>query len=150
MRYLYEAFIVKDEDGYTLDAPDLPGCFTWGDTIEDVARKAPDAIETHLGAYLAKGDEVPAASFGHVVPDDGIIVMVSVEASAASVGAPCLMASTVAERLSVTPARVSHLLRDGLLEGYRAGRETMVTVASLERYEATPRKAGRPRKTVTV
>ncbi|MDR2106212.1 MAG: type II toxin-antitoxin system HicB family antitoxin [Coriobacteriales bacterium] len=149
MRYVYEALVSKDEDSYLLEVPDLPGCFTWADSIEDVVRKAPDALETHVGSYLAAAEPVPPATFGHEAGPSETLIVVAFDATAASVGAPCVMASTAAQRLGVTPARISHLLRDGKLEGYRTGRETMITVASIERYERTPRKSGRPRKVVT-
>ena len=146
MRFIYEAIVTKDEDSYSLEVPDLPGCLTWGDTIEEVVRKAPDALESNVGSYIAAGEDVPVAVFGHEPAVGEMLVVVSFEATAASVGVPCIMAGTAAERLGVTPARVSHLIRAGILEGCRSGRETMVTVASVERYQAMPRKAGRPKR----
>ena len=39
--------------------PDLPGCFTVGDTIEDVLKQAREAIECHLEGLLLHGDPIP-------------------------------------------------------------------------------------------
>jgi predicted RNase H-like HicB family nuclease len=150
MRYIYEIRIVEDDGSYSMEVPDLPGCLAWGDSVAEVLESAPDALETHVGAYLADGEPVPSATFGHGVGDGEVLAVVSFDATPASVGAPCVMASTAAARLGVSPARVSHLLRDGVLDGYRSGRETLVTLASIERYEATPRRPGRPRKTAVV
>jgi excisionase family DNA binding protein len=72
--------------------------------------------------------------------------VVSFDASPASVKAPSVMASTAAERLSVSKGRVSQLLREGKLEGYRSGREVMVSEASINRLLSSRRGAGRPRK----
>ncbi|MDR3315177.1 MAG: type II toxin-antitoxin system HicB family antitoxin [Coriobacteriales bacterium] len=146
MRYIYQVVITKDEGSYSMEVPDLPGCFTWGASLDAVIAKAPDALETHVGALISYGEDIPAATFGHVAQDGEVVVVVSFDATAASVGAPHVTAATAAERLGVTPARVSHLLRDGLLEGYRSGREVMVSVASIDARLAIPRKAGRPRK----
>ena len=149
MRYIYEIIIRLDEDQYVLDAPDLPGCFTWGKSIEDVLHKAPDALETHVGSYLANGENVPVASFGHLVNKDEVLAIISFEASAASVGAPHIAAKHAAERLDVSKGRVSQLLKEKRLEGYRSGRDVMISIASIERLAAIPRRAGRPRKDLT-
>jgi excisionase family DNA binding protein len=149
MRFAYEIIVERDGDIYSMDVPDLPGCFTWGDTVEEVLRKAPDALETHVGSLLADGDEVPPAAFDHTVGEGDVLAVVSFEATTASVDAPSVMASTAAERLGVSKGRISQLIKDGRLDGSRNGREVMVTVASIERIERNRRKAGRPRKLAT-
>jgi excisionase family DNA binding protein len=146
MRYIYEITISKDGDYYSMDVPDLSGCFTWGDTIEDVLRKAPDALETHIGAYLADGDDIPPATFGHKTDVDQVLAVISFDASAASVGAPHVASRYAAERLGISKGRVSQLLKDGRLEGYRDGRETMISEASIKRFAANRRGPGKPRK----
>jgi excisionase family DNA binding protein len=148
MRYVYEITISKDGDYYSMDVPDLPGCFTWGDTLEDVLRKAPDALETHIGAYLADGEDIPPATFGHQTDASAVLAVISFDASVASVGAPHIAARYAAERLGISKGRVSQLLKDGRLEGYRNGRETMISEISLERFAANRRGPGKPRKTL--
>jgi hypothetical protein len=68
--------------------------FYMGDMFEEVARKAPAALESNIGAYLASGDELPSATFGHKAGNDCVLAIVAFDASTASVGAPCVMAST--------------------------------------------------------
>lgn len=148
MRYVYEIIISPDDGMYSMEAPDLAGCFTWGNSVEEVLKKALDALETHIGAYLAGGEEVPPATFGHKAGTDDVLAVISFEATAASVGAPHIAARHAAERLGISKGRVSQLLSSGRLEGYRDGREFMVSVASLDRFEASRRGAGRPRKVV--
>jgi excisionase family DNA binding protein len=149
MRYVYEIVISPDDNMYSMEVPDLPGCYTWGDSIEDVLQKAPDALETHVGAYLADSEDVPPATFGHDAGKGQTLAVISFEATAASVGAPHIAARYAAERLGVSKGRVSQLLSEGRLEGYRDGRETMVSEASIERFIANRRGTGRPRKELT-
>ncbi len=150
MRFIYEILIIFDSDTYQMKVPDLPGCFAWADTVEGVLSKAPDALETHVGSYLAEGKRAPSATFGHVAGDGEILALVSFDASAASVGAPHLAAKYAAERLGISKGRVSQLLKDGRLEGYRHGRNVMVSEASIERFASERRSAGRPRKSAVV
>jgi len=40
----------NEEGGFTVTVPDLPGCVTQGDTIEEAVGNAKEAIEGHLEA----------------------------------------------------------------------------------------------------
>lgn len=56
----YPIVIYKDPDSdYGMLVPDLPGCYTAGDTIADVLRQAVEAIECHLEGMLLDGDPIP-------------------------------------------------------------------------------------------
>ena len=56
----YPIVIHKDPaSAYGVTVPDLPGCFTVGDTIEDVLKQAREAIECHLEGLLLHGDPIP-------------------------------------------------------------------------------------------
>jgi predicted RNase H-like HicB family nuclease len=46
--------------GYGVFFPDLPGCTSAGDTIEQAARNAEDALRGHIGLMVRDGDVVPA------------------------------------------------------------------------------------------
>lgn len=60
MRYI--AFIHKDPDSaYGVIFPDVPGCFSAGDTLEETMRNAGEALAFHIEALEADGDPVPAA-----------------------------------------------------------------------------------------
>lgn len=48
-----------EEGGYWAEVPALPGCFTQGETVEEVLKRAPDAIATHIEALRADGQDVP-------------------------------------------------------------------------------------------
>lgn len=49
-----------EEGGYWAEFPALPGCFTQGETIEEVLERAPDAVGSHLDALRDDGQAIPA------------------------------------------------------------------------------------------
>ena len=50
--YKLEIFPDPDEGGYVASYPDLPGCLTMGETIEDAIRNAEDAKRERSGAAI--------------------------------------------------------------------------------------------------
>ncbi len=48
-----------EEGGYWAEVPALPGCFSQGETIDELLKDAPLAIESHLTALRQDGQEVP-------------------------------------------------------------------------------------------
>jgi len=44
---------------YSAYVPDLPGCVSTGDTLEDVERNIREAIEFHLEGMREDGDPIP-------------------------------------------------------------------------------------------
>ena len=144
MKHIFGAIIREDEEdgGFWAEVPDLPGCYGQGDTFADCVRSASDGVETHVAALIEDGRDVPPAS--RVSADDGEVVYVYADAETVDLGEPSMSASTAAERLGVSKGRISQLIAAGKLEAYRTPHYTMVTVASVEAYESSPRKAGRP------
>ena len=57
----YIAFIHKDPDSiYGVSFPDVPGCISAGDTIDDAVRNAVEALSGHIRMLEADGDSVPS------------------------------------------------------------------------------------------
>jgi antitoxin HicB len=57
----YPLRIVSDPDGgYVADYPDLPGCVTVGETLEEIEMMARDARESWLTTAHKHGIDVPA------------------------------------------------------------------------------------------
>ncbi len=56
--YRMEIVEDKDEGGYVVSYPDLPGCITSGETIESAIKNAIDAKKTWLEAALEDGIEI--------------------------------------------------------------------------------------------
>ncbi len=50
---------VAEEGGYWAEFPALPGCYTQGETIEEVLGRAADAVGSHLDALRQDGQEIP-------------------------------------------------------------------------------------------
>ena len=58
MRYI--AFIHKEPDSaYGVSFPDLPGCISAGDTIDEAVRNAVEALAGHVRMLEADADPVP-------------------------------------------------------------------------------------------
>jgi len=56
----YIAFIHKEPDSiYGVSFPDVPGCISAGDTIDDAVRNAVEALSGHVRMLEADGDPVP-------------------------------------------------------------------------------------------
>ena len=56
----YPVLIHKDADSdYGVSVPDLPGCFSAGETLEDALENAEEAVLTHVEGLLADDDPVP-------------------------------------------------------------------------------------------
>ena len=56
----YRLEIVEDQEegGYVVSYPDLPGCITCGDTIEEAMNNAKDAEKAWIEAALEEGIEI--------------------------------------------------------------------------------------------
>ena len=82
MRYPVIIHKVPDSD-YGVTVPDLPGCFTVGDTVDDAIAQAVEAIECHIEGLVLDGETIPtprSIEFHQKNPDyaDGIWALVSV------------------------------------------------------------------------
>lgn len=56
----YRILIRKEpEGGYTVIVPTLPGCVTFGSSIEEAITMAKEAIELYLESLKAHGEEIP-------------------------------------------------------------------------------------------
>ena len=60
--YRLSVVVEKDEDGYIAFCPELEGCYTQGDTYEEVMDNIKDAMKLHIEDRVASGEEV--TSFG--------------------------------------------------------------------------------------
>lgn len=58
--YSYQIDLIPDEEGgYTVVVPLLPGCISYGGTIEEATANAREAIELHLENLVAHNEPVP-------------------------------------------------------------------------------------------
>jgi len=56
----YKILLKKEpEGGYTVTVPSLPGCVTYGESIEKATEMAKEAIELYLESLKAHHEEIP-------------------------------------------------------------------------------------------
>ena len=56
----YRIILRKEpEGGYTVIVPSLPGCITYGDTIEEAIEMAREAIELYIESLKEHKEEIP-------------------------------------------------------------------------------------------
>ncbi|MDY6305035.1 MAG: type II toxin-antitoxin system HicB family antitoxin [Oribacterium sp.] len=86
MKLTYPAIFTHfdDEDGYTVEFPDLPGCVTEGYGIADTMFMAEDAASGWILTELEDGKNPPKASDIHSfhAPTNGFLSMVALDMDA--------------------------------------------------------------------
>lgn len=60
-----QVILIPDEDGgFVVEVPSLPGCYSQGDTEEEALNNIREAIDLHIEALIADGEEVPKEDAG--------------------------------------------------------------------------------------
>ena len=57
--YQFTVVIEPDEQGYHAYVPALPGCHSFGDTVEEAQANIHEAMELHVEAMIEDGESVP-------------------------------------------------------------------------------------------
>jgi predicted RNase H-like HicB family nuclease len=77
-KVVYPAIFHKEEvGGYSVSFPDLPGCFSEGDTLEEAENAAREALELHLYCMERDGEPIPDASDDIDVERGDFVVLIS-------------------------------------------------------------------------
>lgn len=78
--YAYPAFFYFDEDGISIEFPDLPGCLPCAHSQEEAFRNAKEALGLHLYGMEQDHEAIPAPTpVSQLCPDEGgVVVMVDV------------------------------------------------------------------------
>ena len=58
VNYHISVIVEKDKDGYFAFSPDLKGCYTQGESYEEVIENIRDAIRLHIEDRLADGEQI--------------------------------------------------------------------------------------------
>ncbi|MBO5072408.1 MAG: type II toxin-antitoxin system HicB family antitoxin [Eubacterium sp.] len=127
MKYIYTATFVPNEDGtkYYCRVPDLPGCITTGNNIDDAIEMITDAASGWLVVAEDEGNEIPDATPQHElnIPENATCSIIRIDTFAyraatdtkavrKNVSLPAWMA-TLAETRGVN---CSQVLQDGLMQ----------------------------------
>lgn len=59
--YKFSVVVERDSEGYYAFCPELQGCYTQGDTYEEVLENIKDAIRLHIEDRIESGEEIPQA-----------------------------------------------------------------------------------------
>ena len=80
MKYVYAAVFNPEGEGYNVHFPDLPGCHTCGDSLEDAVYMVNDALCMWLYHLEEKKTEIPTANHPKdiKVTGDDFVMAVSV------------------------------------------------------------------------
>ena len=57
--YQFTVVIEPDEHGFHAYVPTLPGCHSFGDTVEEAQANIHEAMELHVEAMIEDGESVP-------------------------------------------------------------------------------------------
>ena len=55
----YAIVIEKADSNYSAYVPDLPGCVSTGETIDEVKQNIAEAVEFHIQGLIEDGEPVP-------------------------------------------------------------------------------------------
>ena len=90
-KFIFQAILTPEEEGgYSVEFPDLPGCFSCGDTFNDAVAMGADAAKTYVASLLGHGDTVPEPQ-RHRCPSGTEDVMVFFETDTCYVEDECLL-----------------------------------------------------------
>jgi predicted RNase H-like HicB family nuclease len=60
-KHTYRVLLNKEpEGGYTVNVPSLPGCITYGETIDESITMAKEAIALYLESLAEHGEDIPS------------------------------------------------------------------------------------------
>ncbi len=58
--YTYKIHLQREpEGGFTVTVPVLPGCITYGDTVDEAITMAKEAIELYIEELSERGEKIP-------------------------------------------------------------------------------------------
>ncbi|MDP2648326.1 MAG: type II toxin-antitoxin system HicB family antitoxin [bacterium] len=67
-RYSYQIVLRPEpEGGYTVVVPSLPGCVTYGKTVEEANVMAEDAIRGYLASMRKHREKIPTEDRGNII-----------------------------------------------------------------------------------
>ncbi len=78
--YAFPAYFYYDEDGISIEFPDLPGCLPCAETTSEAFQNAKEALGLHLFGMEQDGDAIPTPTpVQKLHPDEGgVVTMVEV------------------------------------------------------------------------
>lgn len=83
MLIIYPAIIHFEDNSYWSEFPDLDGCFSSGDTLEEIIANSQEALAGHTEVLLEKGISLPVPSNikDILADDDAFTTIISIDLS---------------------------------------------------------------------
>lgn len=73
--YTFPAYFYYDDDGISIDFPDLPGCLPCAQTSEEAFHNAAEALGLHLFGMEQDQDTIPSPTpVRELHPEDGAVI----------------------------------------------------------------------------
>jgi predicted RNase H-like HicB family nuclease len=131
MQRFYTAIIEKAKDGFGVFFPDLPGCTSFGETVEKAAANAYVAVQAHVALAAEYGDKLPAPRAPDQIPPDPDVkekarLFIPIESGDEPVRVNISLPSAALEALDRTAKELS-LTRSGAIAHLAMTRETTGT-----------------------
>ncbi len=127
MQRFYTAIIEKAKDGFGVFFPDLPGCTSFGRTVEEAASNAYAAAQAHVALSLEYGDTIAQPRAPDAIPAERGVkeaarLLVPVEMAEEPVRVNVSLPSAALEALDRTAKELS-LTRSGAIAHLALTRE---------------------------
>lgn len=128
MQRFYTAIIEKSSDGFGVSFPDLPGCTSFGTSVEEAAANAYVAAQAHVAISEEHGDSIPTPRPPDQIPSDPKVrekarVLIPVEIGSTPVRVNISLPSAALEALDRTAKELS-LSRSGAIAHLALEHET--------------------------
>jgi predicted RNase H-like HicB family nuclease len=131
MQRFYTAIIEKASKGYGVFFPDLPGCTSFGETVEKAAANAFVAAQAHVALAGEYGEKLPAPRAPDQIPADPEVkekarLLIPVESGDEPVRVNISLPSAALEALDRTAKELS-LTRSGAIAHLAMSRNARTT-----------------------
>jgi len=142
---VYEAIITPEESGYSVEFPDIPGCTTQGNDLEDAYLMGYDALGLMLQEITESGDSIPAATFGNKTDGAGSIAVFAVNMDALDFTERYVTVKEASDMLGVSHVRIQALIKSGDIQSEKVGTSRLINQKSVIAYQERRQGAGRPK-----
>lgn len=142
----YEAIITPDEQGYSVEFPDIEGCVTQGNDLQDAYLMAYDALGLAVQEIIEAGDFLPDPAHGHSVPTEGTKAVFLINTDNLDFTEQYVTVREACDMLGVSSQRVQALIRSGDIISTKKGTCRLVDQQSIIDYRNRRTRAGRPKK----
>lgn len=78
MKLRYPAIFHREDNSYWIEFPDLDGCFSNGESINEAMDNAEEALSAYVMLLLESNEDLPAPSdIANITVEDGFVSLVS-------------------------------------------------------------------------